>query len=1102
MAVVLFLAISQMELSAQNEPVTPPKPAVRISLSTMGYNEPSRADRLSNDTWSETLQFLDDRHVLLTFELKGLFRRLPSCPPEHRDRLVHAVILDLDTKTVVKETDWYLHDRERYLWSLAPGEVLLRKLNDLYVVDASLHEKLLWSSPQKLLWVSVTPDGSQIIVETVDHTSTDAASAAESTPPISPAKPGISTAPEEPKYVARFLNAQTLQPMHTVPLKKLVQVTGTRWGYADLIDNDHVWLIRFGPTPLQRTNITRIRSAMMPYILYSGTNSLVVGGCSGPTCQYPVSSFSLTGRRLWRQHWPEYRWYPTTSYSADNSRFAVGAIGIDHKPIPSQKATVNQQNDPYQTDSSELDVFRQQALVLDTPTGAVLEKVDVEPAVISGQNLSLSPDGNTLAVLNHESLDLFSLPPPSAEQKAEFAKLKDDVPALFDMALSSEPVAATSDLTRPASFNLNAPSTNHAVSGTTASSTTPLPPAPADETAGSRDTSTTFKVTTRAVVVDVLVTDSKGHPIHGLAEKDFHVTEDAAPQEIRSFREIVGPSAPSGNKNSVPDSPKAMASDAQEHVKNSEPDPPANTSSEAGKENGAVTLILFDALNTLPQDQVFAREQLVKFLSSMPPHLQIGLCTLSAAGSHLRMVQGFTSDQRLLMAAATGNKVKQAVANYQGSQTSTATDIDNLSLLANDSISNGFQGLLSALQRMQSEEQSINTDQRVAITVNSLMMLSRYLAAIPGRKNVVWLSGSFPVAIPSTYAADEPSLSNRDYSGAIKAMTNLLAQAQIAVYPVDAHGNRGFNSFSAENASGINTAGYQGPQDINGTSVSTPQSEVPGDQEFADMVAERASLSQVAQATGGKAFFNTNAIGQAIATAVEEGSNYYVLSYTPTDDKYDGKFRKIKVALEQKGYKLHYRPGYFAVSSTTDEVESARFARVVAMQHSSPVSRQLLFSVNVVPVGKPDKMEREKLGPVLLAPNKMPILPLRPEVQHYSVDYTFKTQDLSFTSSANTTFRNSLILMVGSYNNEGRMISASSALAVTELKKPDYQKIADDEVTIHQEIDVPTNALWLRLGIQDQNSNKLGTVEFMMPIPLPPGQPRRATKKLPDIEPD
>jgi hypothetical protein len=208
-------------------------------------------DRLSEDESSVSLNFVDADHILLTFNPKKLFQRLPTCSPDHQDRLVHAGILEVPSGEVVKEADWYLHDRRRYLWPLSPGVFLLRRLNDLYIVDSSLHEKLLLSSPKDLLWVTVTPDGGQIIVETVKASDT-----------VKDSKPASrdSASPHGPKFVAQFLDAKTLAVRRMIPLDKMVDLRGTSSGYVDPIPKGDIWLIRFVPDSVNRRNTARVRS--------------------------------------------------------------------------------------------------------------------------------------------------------------------------------------------------------------------------------------------------------------------------------------------------------------------------------------------------------------------------------------------------------------------------------------------------------------------------------------------------------------------------------------------------------------------------------------------------------------------------------------------------------------------------------------------------------------------------------------------------------------------------------------------------------------------------------------------------------------------------
>ena len=44
--------------------------------------------------------------------------------------------------------------------------------------------------------------------------------------------------------------------------------------------------------------------------------------------------------------------------------------------------------------------------------------------------------------------------------------------------------------------------------------------------------------------------------------------------------------------------------------------------------------------------------------------------------------------------------------------------------------------------------------------------------------------------------------------------------------------------------------------------------------------------------------------------AFNDGSNYYSLSYVPTDQKWDGQFRKIRLEVDRTETKLYYRQGY------------------------------------------------------------------------------------------------------------------------------------------------------------------------------------------------
>jgi VWFA-related protein len=76
----------------------------------------------------------------------------------------------------------------------------------------------------------------------------------------------------------------------------------------------------------------------------------------------------------------------------------------------------------------------------------------------------------------------------------------------------------------------------------------------------------------------------------------------------------------------------------------------------------------------------------------------------------------------------------------------------------------------------------------------------------------------------------------------------------------------------------------------------------------------RSSLESYARSTGGRAFFpgevkNLDSVFKQIVT---ELANQYVLSYSSTALKQDGKWRNIKVRVGKGNYDVRARRGYYA----------------------------------------------------------------------------------------------------------------------------------------------------------------------------------------------
>ncbi|HLH08975.1 MAG TPA: VWA domain-containing protein [Terriglobales bacterium] len=1070
-----FLALPAQMTVAQSTPAAPTRPSAVINVSGVGYPQLSRTERLGDDA-NVTLDFIDDHHVLLTFNPKKLFTRNPACPPGHDDRMVHAAVLELPGGKVVTESDWYLHDRRRYLWSLGSGHFLLRRLNDLYVLDANLHEKLFLKSPKELLWVSVTPDHNEIVVETAED-----APESPNTESASQGVPKTESAAEEnkskPRFLLQFLDRNSLAPQRTLTLSAPVNLDGTSNGYADAIQKGDVWLIRFGPTPRERRNIARVRSRGVPRIFYSSSNSLLIGRCCSPDDDYSVTSFSLSGHRLWRQRWSQDRYYPVVADSADESRFAVSTL----RHIPYSATTgVGDDNPDFG--------LEQNVQIIETATGTLLRSISVSPVMTGEQNFAISPDGRSLAVLGESQIKVYDLPAMSSQEHEKYAALKADSIYVLSDSTASEPTPA------PAAV-----ASNEAVPELPKQQQQQPAPAPAPTTVTATPDKNgpipTFKASTQAVLVDVVVTDAKGHPVKGLDEHDFHLREDGVPQPIRYFHEY-----------SASDIPKPKDPPLAKH----NPNVFSNT---VERDPGPLTLIMLDLLNTPSTDQVLAQQQLIKFLrenAKKTTATQIALCTLGEAQDpHLQMLQGFTGDERLLENAAGGKKGTPKPAQWQVSQADLDSSISQVKQLLSDDRFHSWVGLLHGLEAVQAQEQLEDTDARVSITSNAMMQLAQYLSGIPGRKNLIWLSGSFPVSFFNNDSLN-PVSTYRNYSGLVQETARMLAESQVAVYPVDVRGLTN-NIGVADNEVGLAPHGPGMPADIgtpapNGELISSPYSDFEQKQlqGLALTASERTSIGEIAENTGGKAFYSANDIAAAIETASEQGSNYYTISYNPANKNYNGRFRKIRISLSEKGYHLSYRLGYFALDpdSPLRNREVAHNMRVVAMEHGSPLSHQIHFSARVVPIGTKMKVAGSKIGEIRPVSATKSDVPSEVKVQHHNIDYVIESSDVRFLPLVNGTYRSALTFMVASFDADGRPLAGVSSVGTSDLKPDEYKDALRTGVRVHQEVDIPENAASIRIGIQDQLSNYVGTVDIALPVPVPPDEPRVVKNRLPDIEPN
>ncbi|MDE1162843.1 MAG: VWA domain-containing protein [Acidobacteriaceae bacterium] len=238
----------------------------------------------------------------------------------------------------------------------------------------------------------------------------------------------------------------------------------------------------------------------------------------------------------------------------------------------------------------------------------------------------------------------------------------------------------------------------------------------------------TIQVTSRLVVLDVVVTDKKGQPITDLTRDDFAIFENKQPQTIRNFEKPSEHQLPTEEQ--TPEQAKAQVFD---------PAKPANFG------QSAVNILVLDQLNTHFADSSFARRQMAEYLSKQPAVLGQPTTLLVVYQDHFKLLQEFTRDRSKLEDALKKSPVKYS------------WDLELKGKADNGPIT------------------------RLETTLRALQEMTQVYGRIPGRKNLIWVGGGFPTLDPESLAHND----YREVDDTVRHVSNELLDARMTLYVVD-----------------------------------------------------------------------------------------------------------------------------------------------------------------------------------------------------------------------------------------------------------------------------------------------------------------------------
>ncbi len=375
-----------------------------------------------------TLHFVDETHLLFTFNKRSLMPRLPDADPNDDDRNVEAVLLNLPDGKVLARTQWRTRDRDRYLWPLEHGRFLLRQRSKLTVLDPlrnferqgaaeAFRQEAFLELSRPIGYVAVSPGGDLLGIETVPPrkpkltgAKADAAALAATVagykPPPQPEENSghapvqihffrmlsekNGSRPGEEKLVARTAG--------TVGAPNLISLPATGDGFLDIKrESSGVWLFDFVSHTGKRLELSPYDTSCAPRPYWLSRSEFVAFGCRGAQGKQELSYFNLKGEQPWLSVLQGSFVSPLIVGAPAGGRFAMSRTLISTSIFDTENLNAD-------------DLTGQEVSVESNLDGRVLLKVLATPIQRVGQNFDLSPSGTQFAVLHAGNLEVYRLP--------------------------------------------------------------------------------------------------------------------------------------------------------------------------------------------------------------------------------------------------------------------------------------------------------------------------------------------------------------------------------------------------------------------------------------------------------------------------------------------------------------------------------------------------------------------------------------------------------------------------------------------------------------------------------------------------------------------
>jgi len=181
-----------------------------------------------------------------------------------------------------------------------------------------------------------------------------------------------------------------------------------------------------------------------------------------------------------------------------------------------------------------------------------------------------------------------------------------------------------------------------------------------------------------------------------------------------------------------------------------------------------------------------------------------------------------------------------------------------------------------------------------------------------------------------------------------------------------------------------------------------------------------------------------------------------MLGYYPSNKKWGGKFRQIKLQVDRPGVQLRYRRGYFAVNPSDWRKDNGERTLTAALTANSLPSTEVTFMARALPP----------------APDSDTV-----------VEFAVDPSTLSFETEAENHHHSTLQFEVQAFTPEGKLVKAEVQTAEASLPEPTYERVRQQELPMNVPIRLAPGKYILRLGVRDNLTGLFGTADLALEVP-------------------